>query len=410
MPFPILVLALVFLLIAVRRVGALHVPIWASMLFGAMATLAAGSIGLGTAWEAIDGEVMLFLFAMFLIGEALERSGLLFTLAYHLLSRAASVGTLVWRLLLSVGFASALLMNDTLAIVGTPLVLLLAREHGIRVQLLLLTLAFGVTIGSVMSPIGNPQNLLIALHGTIPSPFASFLGKLFVPTVLNLGAAYLVLRLMFRSEFHLTPLRHTRVEISDPALGRRAGAAMILLILLIFARALMAWLGCSWQIRLSEAGLIAALPILLFSPRRRTLLRHVDWQTLLFFGAMFVLMRAVWDTGVFQNLLAGPLDLAAPGTVMGISVLLSQLISNVPMVALYLPLLDVANAGESAALALAAGSTIAGNLLLLGAASNVIIVQNAEKRAGVRLGFLEFARVGVPVTLLNFAIYYLFLA
>lgn len=135
----------------------------------------------------------------------------------------------------------------------------------------------------------------------------------------------------------------------------------------------------------------------------------MDWRTLLFFAAMFVLMRAVWDTGFFQGFIGEGVDLASVPTVLIVSVLLSQLISNVPLVALYLPLLDLAGAGESAMLALAAGSTIAGNLLILGAASNVIILQGAERRAGVHVGFFEFARVGVVVTAVNLAVYWLFL-
>jgi Na+/H+ antiporter NhaD/arsenite permease-like protein len=293
--------------------------------------------------------------------------------------------------------------------VGTPLVLLLAREHRIDQKLLLLTLAFAVTIGSVASPIGNPQNLLIALHGGMETPFRSFFSVLLLPTLLNLGLAYAVLRLFYRHQFHATPLRHTPVTISDPALARLATIALCLLVGLILLRALAAWLPLPWEPRLSHIGLIAAAPILAFTPRRATILRHVDWHTLLFFAAMFVLMRSVWDTGLFQALARGRMDLAAPETVLGISVLLSQLISNVPMVALYLPVLDLAGSGDAALLALAAGSTIAGNLLLLGAASNVIIVQNAEKRSGTSLGFLDFARVGVPLTALNVAIYWLFL-
>ncbi|MGZ8904036.1 MAG: anion transporter, partial [Methylobacter sp.] len=86
------------------------------------------------------------------------------------------------------------------------------------------------------------------------------------------------------------------------------------------------------------------------------------------------------------------------------SALLSQLISNVPLVALYLPML--ANTDATSLMALAAGSTIAGNLLILGAASNVIIIQHAEKH-GATLGFFEFALVGIPLGFLNLLIYWL---
>ena len=89
----------------------------------------------------------------------------------RLLADVRSANGLVLRLLLGAGLGSALLMNDTLAIIGTPLALLLAREHGLPPRLLLLTLAFPITIGSVTSPIGNPQNLLIALHGGMAAHF-----------------------------------------------------------------------------------------------------------------------------------------------------------------------------------------------------------------------------------------------
>jgi Na+/H+ antiporter NhaD/arsenite permease-like protein len=119
---------------------------------------------------------------------------------------------------------------------------------------------------------------------------------------------------------------------------------------------------------------------------------------------MFVLMDAVWISGSFQSLLAGSkADLASIPTILAFSVLLSQLISNVPLVALCQPLL--VNPSSQALMALAAGSTIAGNLFILGAASNVIIIQNAEK-SGETLTFLEFARVGVPLTVLNVLVYW----
>ena len=147
----------------------------------------------------------------------------------------------------------------------------------------------------------------------------------------------------------------------------------------------------------------------MLSPRRLPLLRAIDWSTLAFFAAMFVLMASVWNSAVLQHWLEVPgLDLASASTVLGVGVLLSQLVSNVPLVALYLPVLQAHQVAADALLALAAGSTIAGNLLILGAASNVIIVQRAERR-GATLRFREFARAGIPLTLLQAMVYWLFL-
>jgi Na+/H+ antiporter NhaD/arsenite permease-like protein len=408
MPFPIFALTVVFLLIAVRRFGRTHVPIWVAMTAGAASVMLGGYMTPAAAVAAIDWDVMGFLLGVFIIGEALERSGLLFTVTYRLLADVQSADGLVLRLLLVAGLGSALLMNDTLAIVGTPLVLLLAREHGLPPRLLLLTLAFAITIGSVMSPIGNPQNLLIALHGGVAAPFLTFLRHLLLPTLLNLLLTFVILRVLLRKDFHATPLRHARVTISDPALARLGCWSLGLFMALIGVRIGLVLADAPVALRLSHIALLAAMPIILLAPRR-ALLRHLDWRTLVFFAAMFVLMRSVWETGFFQSLIAPDTNLAATSTVLAVSVLLSQLISNVPLVALYLPVLELAGAGEPAMLALAAGSTIAGNLLILGAASNVIILQNAERRAGVTVGFVEFARVGVVVTVVNLAVYWLFL-
>jgi Na+/H+ antiporter NhaD/arsenite permease-like protein len=409
MNFPIAVLVMVFVAISFRQVGRLRLRIWQAMGAGALAVLLSGDISPTDALRAIDSDVMLFLFGMFVVGEALVESGYLYTLAYHAFAGTRSTDALVLAVLFGAGLASALLMNDTLAIVGTPLMLRLAREHRLDARLLLLTLAFSVTTGSVMSPIGNPQNLLIALGSGIANPFVTFLTHLFVPTVLSLLATYGVLRLAFRKSFHGSPLVHERAGPGDPALARLARLSLGLIGLMVFAKVALVWAGAPWELRLSWIALAGALPILVASPRRARLLRRLDWSTLLFFAAMFVLTACVWQTGFLQQSIDRlDLDLTQPGSILGVSVLLSQLVSNVPLVALYLPLLQHAGVSEAGFLTLAAGSTIAGNLLILGAASNVIIVESADRR-GVHLSLLQFACVGIPVTALHVAIYWLFL-
>jgi Na+/H+ antiporter NhaD/arsenite permease-like protein len=129
-----------------------------------------------------------------------------------------------------------------------------------------------------------------------------------------------------------------------------------------------------------------------------------------FFAAMFVLMESVWNTGFIQEMLRRTdFDIRSPGAVIVVSILLSQFISNVPLVALLLPVLLTAGGGAPDLMALAVGSTIAGNLTILGAASNVIIIQSAEQRKGGTITFLEFARVGIPLTIVNGTVYWLFL-
>ena len=179
----IITLAIVFVLIAVRKIGNIRFQIWQIMLLGAITVLVTLQITPLAAIKSIDIDVMLFLFGVFIIGRALEESGYLSSASFRLFSKAKSPDILLLTVIFSMGLLSAFLMNDTMAIIGTPVVLLLSRRTGMQTKILLLALAFSVTTGSVMSPVGNPQNLLIAIHGDISNPFVTFFRFLFIPTI-----------------------------------------------------------------------------------------------------------------------------------------------------------------------------------------------------------------------------------
>jgi Na+/H+ antiporter NhaD/arsenite permease-like protein len=405
----IIVLLVVFVLIAVRQIGRFRLQIWQAMLLGALTVLLTGQISPAEALKAINLDVILFLFGMFVVGQALEESGYLSHLSSRLFGRAKTVDSLLLLILFGAGLLSAFLMNDTLAIIGTPVMLQIARKTGIRPKLLLLSLAFSVTIGSVMSPIGNPQNLLVAINGNIPNPFITFLRYLAVPTLISLFLAYLILKFFYRRHLKNEPLNYSADPITDPALARLSKVSLIIIVILVLAKIITSLLGLGIDFRLTYIALVAALPIILLSPRRLGIVRRIDWPTLIFFAAMFVLMESVWDSGYFQNVIADlHLNLRSVGIIMVLSVALSQLISNVPLVALYLPVLGHLGAATKEMMALAAGSTIAGNFSILGAASNVIIIQNAEKKAGETLTFWDFVKIGIPLTAVNTLVYWLF--
>ncbi|MCC6502665.1 MAG: anion transporter [Deltaproteobacteria bacterium] len=403
---PPIILAVVFVLITIRQVGNIRLAIWQIMLMGAVAALATGSIGVEAAGKSIDLDVMIFLFCMFAVGEAMVESGYLKHLAYGLFRRARSVDSLVLFILFIMGFFSAFLMNDTIAIIGTPLVLYFAGRYNISHKLMLLSLCFAATLGSVASPIGNPQNLLIALSGNVADPFVTFLKWLAVPTVLNLFLAYGLLRLFFRKEFHSTPITAEKEPVTDREMAALCRLSLIIIFALVGVKVLSVTLGL-FDLRLTWIAVAAAAPILFLSPRRAHILRRIDWHTLVFFAAMFVLMEAVWASNFIQSYMPSGPEAFSTGAVLASGALASQLLSNVPFVALYLPVLDHLGAPLESYMALAAGSTIAGNLFILGAASNVIVIQTAEKRGGKTLSFVDFALVGIPLTALNVLVYWL---
>ncbi|HOV13477.1 MAG TPA: SLC13 family permease [Spirochaetota bacterium] len=406
MNISIIVLIIVFSLIAIRKIGKYKLPIWLVMLLGSLAVIITGQISLVDSFKSINFDVIFFLFGMFIVGKALFESGYLYSISYKIFNKAKSVDNLILLLLFTMGFFSSLLMNDTIAIIGTPLVLYFAKSHKVSSKMLLLTLCFSITIGSVMTPIGNPQNLLIAIDGGLTNPFFDFIKFLFIPTVINIFITYLLLKLFFNKEFHKIELTHTYEDIKNPHLAMLSKISLILIIFLIVIKILFVFLKVNFEFRLTYIALIGALPIVIFSKERFHILKKVDWFTLIFFISMFILMQSVWNSNFFQSLLSRTnLNLKSIPVILFLSTTISQFISNVPFVALFIPLLKHIGASTKEMLMLACGSTIAGNLFILGAASNIIVIQNAEKN-GETITFLEFSKIGIPLTIINIFVYY----
>jgi Na+/H+ antiporter NhaD/arsenite permease-like protein len=350
--------------------------------------------------------VMLFLFGMFVVGAAVSESGYLNTVSGRIFSRAKNPDQFLLLLVCVMGLFSAILMNDTMAVIGTPLALFWARRWGVDRRAVLLALCFAITIGSVVTPIGNPQNLLIASYASLANPFTLFLFYLGIPTIINLVAAWWIIRYFYPAK----TATHVSAEpepLKDPALASLARISLIIVLIFVVARIVTGFFALP-QLPLVIIALVASVPVLVLSPRRIEMVRNVDWYTLIFFAAMFVLMQSVYNTGVFQQFIGVSAFWSIP-LIMTTAVVVSQFISNVPFVTLFQPLILHEGLAIPQILALAAGSTIAGNLTILGAASNVIVIQNAEKE-GTSLSFLEFMKPGLILTLMNLATYSVFLS
>ncbi len=405
MILPLIVLVLVFLLIAVRQVGGFRFRIWQIMLAGAAAVLLLGQISPADAFRSINPDVMLFLFGMFVVGVAVTESGYLRAVSFRIFSRAATPDHFILFLIISMGLFSAVLMNDTIAIIGTPLVIWYAVRLGYNPKGALLALCFAITIGSVATPIGNPQNLLLANYADLGDAFTPFLIHLAIPTAINLLITWATVRFFYPppEEYLIAP---DQEAVRDPSLARLSKLSLAIILTLVGVR-IIAGFTTGDPFPLMIIALAAAVPVLIASPKRIEILRKVDWYTLIFFAAMFVLMQSVYDTGFFQSVIDYSTVTTVP-VIMTVSVVVSQFISNVPFVALFQPLIIQEGMSVQQILALAAGSTIAGNLTILGAASNVIVIQQAEKE-GYGLSFWEFFRIGLPLTVINIVVYSAFL-
>lgn len=409
-----------FALILLRNLKRVHLPVWVIMFGAAVSMFFLSGISLKDAYAAINLDVIFFLIGMFTIVSGLEASGLLKYFTIRILSFAGTPDRLLLFILLALGTMSAFLMNDTIAVVATPIIIGLAKEMKLKPTPLLITLAFAVSIGSTMTPMGNPQNLLIALDSGIESPLFNFLRLLIVPTLLNYAVTYYILKFYYRHETRntLRPSQlSTKGTITDVRLARLSGGVALLTIGGFFILSASKVLGFKTDINFATIALLGSAILYSLSSRRREIIRGINWSIIIFFVSMFIVMQAVFNSGLISLLASylpqltrtdSPLSIV---NIMVVSVTLSQLMSNVPFVAVYtniMTALGFNSMDTKAWIALAGGSTLAGNLTILGAASTIIILEAAEEK-GFTFSFYEYFKIGSLVTLANIAILTLWL-
>lgn len=402
--------------IAFRNVLKLRQPLWLFFLVGALATVALGVLTPQQAYSAVNLQVLVFLFSMFVVASGLKISGLLGRLG-DFINHAARGLRALFLFFFIFGAASAFLMNDPLAIIGTPVALYLADGAGVEPFPFLLALAFGVTTGSELTPMGNPQNLLVAVESGVKAPIVQFTQLLLLPTLVNFGLVSAFLALAYKRG------KNAPVRSADPRVNgdRRLELVTISgIVVVVVGLFLVNWLqleGFTPPLDISGVALLGAAVVLGLGGREKEIMRDVDWGILVMFAGLFVVTQGMWDSGLVSAI-ASVIPPPSPGgslmLVLIPAILLSQVISNVPMVALYIPLMKMAGFGPSsldAWAALAAGSTVAGNLTLMGAASNLIIVEQEEDERGKSsMDFWKFAAYGLPLTVLNTLVIYVFLA
>ncbi|TMI48064.1 citrate transporter [Candidatus Bathyarchaeota archaeon] len=417
---PIGIFVVVYVLIALRNFRRFKIPIWTIMLAGAVAMIFSGAIPLQDAYAAINLDVIFFLLGMFSIVAAMELSGLLEYLTARMIRLARTPQRALALVLFGMGLLSAFLVNDTLALTATPIMLGLSKQMRIRPSVLLMTLALGVTIGSVMTPVGNPQNLLIGLSSGIPNPMLDFLYFLVPPTIIGLVVTFLILRFYYRKDlaksaedFGTIPLP----PIKDGRLAKLSAYVAGIVVVGFFLVGVAQLFGVQGNVNLGTVSLLGATIVYLLSTRRREILASVDWGIIIFFMSLFIVVQGFWDSNALQSLLLylpalNPTDIVVSLSVIILtSLIFSQLLSNVPFVAVYIKAMQAAGftgSNVKAWVALAGASTLAGGLSLLGAASNVIILEAAESR-GSGFSSVEFSKIGLLVTIPNILILYLFL-
>ena len=370
-------------------------------LLGAIALIATGHVSLPGAWHAIDVSTMALLLGLMVVSAQFRLGGFYSHLTRHLATRAVAPPVLLALLVAAAGVLSAVLANDIICLAMAPVLTVACVRRGLTPVPFLLALACAANVGSAATLIGNPQNMLIGQR--LHLSFGAYLLDAAVPAALGLAATWGVIVALTRGRWRpgaaAPELQTPRPDAVAPRPLQRWQTAKGLLVL---AGLIVVFLVAPWP---RDVVALAGAGILLLSRRTasRDILGLVDWELLVLFAGLFVVNDALVASGSLERVVAplsaAGIDLRGSGTLFVAAVALSNLVSNVPAVMLLLPFAQHPQAGPILALA----STLAGNLLLVGSIANIIVVEQAA-RLGVRIGWREHARVGVPVTVITLAL------
>lgn len=397
---PTFLIISVFALSLVKSIGKFKIRIWQLALAAAIICIITNQITIERAFYSINFNVIFFLYGMFCIGVAIEKSGLAQFLSYLILKFIKNNDGLLLFIILFCAISSFLLMNDTIAAIIPPIIIAFAKTLNLNAKKLLIISMLAITIGSCASPIGSPQNILIVSRIPHSNPFLLYSKYLILPTILNLILLFLYAKFGFEQknfEFDAPT-----IEFKDKQLAFFAIYSIIALIVLVFLKAFFIT-----DMPLIYIALIPAAIVLLHK-KRISIIKNVDYKTLIFFIGLFILIRSFWDSNVLQTyILNGYFNLTSIYTIFTLTILASQFVSNVPLVTLYLQVLSSYHLAWQSYLALSVASTIAGNVFLLGAASNIIISENLEKHTHKSITSLEFFKYSIPLTIVNILVYLL---
>ena len=413
-------IAIVVFVVAYLFIATERIPKTAAALGGAAIVLALGVVGSEDAFYShetgIDWDVIFLLLGMMIIVGILRRTGVFEYTAIWAAKRAkGSPLRIMVLLVLITAVASAFLDNVTTVLLVAPVTLLVCERLEINPVPFLIAEVLASNIGGAATLIGDPPNIIIGSRAGLT--FNDFLVHMTPIVVIELAVFTLVLPWLFRGSFDVDPDKaagvmelNEREAIQDTRLLIKCG--------LVLTAVFTGFVGHSvFHVEPSIVALLGAGVLVLISGSKpRDYLASVEWETLLFFGGLFIMVGALVKTGVIGELAALAADatggdaLTAVMLILTVSAVLSGVIDNIPYVATMSPIVqelsnDIANPVHAEALwwSLALGADFGGNLTAVGASANVVMLGIAM-RAGNPISFWEFTRKGAIVTAITIAL------
>ena len=390
------IFALTYILISLGENSPRKLDRPTAALLGAVLMVMTRSLTRHEAAAALDLSTLAVLFGMMVLVAVLMQSGLPAWVALKSLNRCRGPHVLLALIVFTSGIASAVMLNDTVCLLATPLLLEMTAQAGIPATPFLLALATSANIGSVMTLTGNPQNIIIG-HAS-GWGWSAFALRMVPIGLICLTVNWLMLEILYRRSLATAALQWQQTATPERAVQHG---------LAIKSVCALGGLTVAFLVGapMDAAALTAATVLLVWANRPpRVALEAVDWSLLLFFAGLFVVVqgfvkadRELLNTWI--NHLGTEVRFASVAQISIATVIGSNLFSNVPFVLIGSHWVSQMSNPKFVWLLLALASTFAGNLTLFGSVANVIVAQGAQQRAPLR--FIDFLRVGVPITIVT---------
>jgi len=394
---PLAIFVFTYLVFAIGNFPGLKLDRTGAALAGALLMVVTGSLSEAGALAAIDFHTLVLLLGMMIIVANLRVSGAFALVARWLLEQAHKGYALLAMTVLASGVLAAFFINDVVCLSLAGPLIEVARILEIDAAPLLIALATGSNIGSVATITGNPQNMIVA--GFAHIGYSAFAIRLAPVAVASLLVDYAVIAWLYHGRLSRIR-RRDDLHLPAPPPERRyhliKSSAVAGAVLVLFAM--------GYPTHLVALGGGAAL---LFTrhTQPRSIYEQIDWTLLVMFAGLFIVVKGAETTHLLKDLVqaAGPERLKNVAVLSVAAAVLSNLVSNVPAVLLFKPIYPQISQGMSTGLVLASASTLAGNLTLLGSIANLIVIEQA-RREGIEISFIDYLKVGLPVTLVTLAI------
>ncbi len=383
-----------YLVLAIGRLPGFRVDRTGAAIIGASLMIAFNVLTLEEAYASIDYNTIILLFGMMIVAANLRLSGFFAAVGEWSVRRARHPLALLAAIVLISGVFSAFFVNDTMCLVLTPLVLEIALALKRNPIPYLLAVAMASNVGSVATITGNPQNMMIGAFSGIH--YRHFAAELSPVAAAGLMLTFAVIAVIYRREFRRSDLaalslRPVRINRALMWKSLAVSGAMILLFFI------------GWPVP-KVAILAGALLLATRRVKPEKVYHEIDFSLLVLFVGLFIVIAGIEKTPFpSQGIeLASSYGLNQPAVFCASAAILSNLVSNVPAVLVFKPLIPRFADPNQAWILLAMASTLAGNLTVLGSVANLIVIQRSKHEA--TLSFWEYFKVGLPLTILSIAV------